>query len=56
MNQHDILGLDIPVENLLVMNVTYRVQKVTRDEGSALLRKGLPILDYIVKLSTLSKF
>ena len=54
MNQHNILRLDIPVQNVLLMNVTNRIQQVTHNERSTLLRKFLPIFYDIIKLTALA--
>jgi hypothetical protein len=55
MDQHNIFRLDVSVQNLLIMNVTDRIEQVPHNERRALLGKRLAVLDDVVKLAALAQ-
>lgn len=55
MHKHNILRLDIPMQDLLLMNVTNRIEQVPNNKRRRLLRERIAVLYNVVQLPSLSK-
>ena len=56
MNQDNIFGLDIPMQDLMVMHEADRIQKISNDKRCTFLSEGSPAWDRVIELTVGAEF